>query len=420
VTVPAVAERSQPYYLRRPAVGALYNWSTVAPDVRGLPFEPPLLTLEVRLTIAGAPVTLTREVSYRNRDPANGEIRRPLLVGCAFDVALAPGQIVWPSDGPASGPRRFTVTVTNRTRGAAVAELTLAAPRGWAALPRDTLAFTHEDESQSETVTLALPATVEPGVVELRAGVSGAGGRRCEDASVVIDYPHIRPRPVVHASAAAIHVARIALPPLTRVGYVRGAADRVPEELAAVGVPVEVLSGDSLARGTLARYEAIVIGSRAYETDPALVANNGRILEYARGGGLVIVQYQQYPFVQGGFAPYPLTIARPHDRVTDEAAPVTLLDPGAPVFHVPNEIGPVDWQGWVQERGLYFAHDWDPSYTPLLELHDSGGPPLRGGLLVSHVGKGTYVYTALAFFRELPAGVTGAYRLFANLLALGK
>ena len=422
VTVPVDAERSQPYFLRRPPlpVGSLYNWSVVPPDVRGLPFEPPLLELDVWVTVAGASVTLTREVSYRYRDPADGEIRRPLLVSCAFDVALTPGLIVWPSDGPASGPRRFTVTVTNRTRGAAVAELTLATPRGWAALPGETLAFAREDESQSETVTLALPATVQPGVVQLRAGAGRAGGRRCEDASVVIDYPHIRPRPVVHSAAVEIHVARIALPALARVGYVRGAADRVPEALAAVGVPVEVLDADSLARGTLSRYDAIVIGSRAYETDPALVANNGRILEYARGGGLVIVQYQQYPFVQGGFAPYPLTIARPHDRVTDESAPVRLLDPGAPVFHVPNEIGPADWQGWVQERGLYFAHDWDPAYTPLLEMHDPGDPPLEGGLLVSHVGKGMYVYTALAFFRELPAGVTGAYRLFANLLALGK
>jgi hypothetical protein len=401
-------------------MGSLYDWSTVPPDVRGLPFEPPLLQLEVRATIAGASVTLTREVSYRYRDQADGEVRRPLLVDCAFDVALTPHLIVWPSDGPASGPRQFTATVTNRTRGAAVAELTLVAPRGWTRLPPDTLTFAHEDESKSETVTLALPVTVQAGVVHVRAGAGRPGARRCEDASVVIDYPHIRPRPVVHPSAAEIHVARIALPALVRVGYVRGAADRVPEALAAVGVPVEVLDADTIAHGSLARYDAIVIGSRAYETDPALVANNGRILEYARGGGLVIVQYQQYPFIQGGFAPYPLTLARPHDRVTDETAPVTLLDPGARVFHAPNEIGLGDWQGWVQERGLYFAHDWDPAYTPLLEMHDPGDPPLRGGLLLSHVGKGTYVYTALAFFRELPAGVTGAYRLFANLLALGK
>jgi LmbE family N-acetylglucosaminyl deacetylase len=420
VTVPADAERSQPYFLRRPplATPSLYNGSAVTPEVRGLPFEPPLLELHVRATIAGASITLTREVSYRYRDQADGEVRRPLLVDCAFDVALAPSTIVWPSSGPASAPRRFTVTVTNRTRGAAVAEVAWVAPRGWSAPPSTTLTFAYEDESKNETITLALPPTVPTGVVRFRAGAGRAGGRRCEDAAVIIDYPHIRPRAVVHPSVVEIHVARIALPVLTRVGYVRGAADRVPEALAAVGVPVEVLDADSLARGTLARYDAIVIGSRAYETDPALVANNGRILEYARGGGLVIVEYQQYPFVQGGFAPYPLTIARPHDRVTDETAPVTLLDPAAPVFHVPNEIGPADWQGWVQERGLYFAHAWDPAYTPLLEMHDPGEPPLRGGLLVSHVGKGTYVYTALAFFRELPAGVTGAYRLFANLLAL--
>jgi hypothetical protein len=398
----------------------LYNWSAVPPDVRGLPFELPLLSLNVQMTIAGVPVTLTREVSYRYRDPANGEVRRPLLVDCAFDVAITPGLIVWPSEGPASGPRRFTVMVTNRTRGATVAELTLAVPRGWAVLPPQTFAFTREDESQSGTVTLTLPPSAQPGVVQVRASAGRAGGKRCEDGSVVIDYPHIRPRPVVHPSTAEIHVARIALPALTRVGYVRGAADRVPEALAAVGLPIEILDADSLARGSLAPYDAIVIGSRAYETDPALVANNGRILEYARGGGLVIVQYQQYAFVQGGFAPYPLGIARPHDRVTDEAASVTLLDPAAPLFHTPNEIGPADWQGWVQERGLYFAHDWDPAYTPLLEMHDPGEPPLQGGLLVSHVGKGMYVYTGLAFFRELPAGVTGAYRLFANLLALGK
>jgi hypothetical protein len=185
-----------------------------------------------------------------------------------------------------------------------------------------------------------------------------------------------------------------------------------------VGVPIELLGPDTLARGDLSRYDAIVIGSRAYETDPALVAANGRLLDYARAGGLVIVQYQQYPFVSGGFAPYRLSIARPHDRVTDETAAATVLDPASPVFHVPNEIGPDDWRGWVQERGLYFAHDWDPAYTPLLEMHDPGEPPLQGGLLVSSLGTGTYVYTGLSFFRQLPAGVPGAYRLFANLLAL--
>ena len=129
------------------------------------------------------------------------------------------------------------------------------------------------------------------------------------------------------------------------------------------------------------------------------------------------MQYQQYPFIDGGFAPAKLEIARPHDRVTDETAKVTLLDPKSPIFTTPNPIGPADWDGWVQERGLYFAHAWDSAYTPLLEMADPGEPPQRGGLLVARVGKGRYVYTGLAFFRQLPAGVPGAYRLFANLLA---
>ena len=198
----------------------------------------------------------------------------------------------------------------------------------------------------------------------------------------------------------------------------RGAADRVPEALEEVGVPVVLLDADSLARGDLSRYDAVVIGSRAYETDPALVANNGRLLDYGRGGGLLVVQYQQYPFIQGGFAPYRLSITQPHDRVADETAAVTLLQPRSPVLHAPNEITADDWLGWVQERGLYFAHDWDSTYVPLLETHDPGDQPLAGGLLVAPLGRGTYVYTGLSFFRQLPVGVIGAYRLFANLLAL--
>jgi hypothetical protein len=231
-----------------------------------------------------------------------------------------------------------------------------------------------------------------------------------------VDYPHIRPMAYVREATVRVEAAPLALPRLAHIGYVRGAADLVPEALRAVGLPVTVLSADDLGRGDLSRYDVIVVGSRAYETDAALVANNARLLDYARRGGRVIVQYQQYPYINGRFAPFPLTIARPHDRVTDETAPVTLLAPDDPVFRTPNAIGPADWRGWVQERGLYFAHAWDPAYTPLLETGDAG-QRLQGGLLVAPLGRGLYVYTGLAFFRQLPAGVPGAYRLFANLLA---
>ena len=417
ITVAPDAPRSQPYFLRRPLQGALYDWSGVPADVRGLPFEPGPMQMTVRLTVAGEHLVVTREVVYRYRDQSVGEVRRPIFVTRPFDVEITPDLVVWPVDGAAAGPRHFTVTVTNRTRGAAAAQVALTPPPGWGTVPPESLSFQREDESKSLTVTLTLPSAVKPGAYQLRAAAV-AGRERSEGALAIIDYPHIRPRGVTHASTAEVRVARLTLPALARVGYVRGASDRVPEALQAVGVPIELLGADTLARGELSRYDAIVIGSRAYETDPALVAANGRILDYARAGGLVIVQYQQYPFVNGGFAPYRLSIARPHDRVTDETAAVTALDPKHPVFHVPNEIGADDWRGWVQERGLYFAHDWDTTYTPLLAMHDPGEVPLQGGLLVAPLGTGTYVYTGLSFFRQLPAGVPGAYRLFANLLAL--
>ena len=424
VTVGRDAERSQPYFLRRPLVagGGLYDWTDVPPVVRGLPFDPPPLTALVRLTIAGEPVTLTREVVYRYRDQGIGEIRRPIFVTRDFDVAIAPDEVLWPIDGVRGEPRRFTVTVTNRTRGSAAARVALTVPRGWGgpSVSVESLAFGRQDETKSVSVALAPPPGLAPGTYELRVAATGVDGRRHDGTLDIVDYPHIRPRAAARGSIARIRAARIALPAVSRVGYVRGASDRVPEALRAVGVPLELLDADSLARGDLSRYDAIVIGSRAYETDPALVANNGRVLDYARGGGLVIVQYQQYAFVDGGFAPYSLRIARPHDRVTDETAPVIALDPAHAVFRYPNEIGADDWRGWVQERGLYFAREWDSTYVPLLETHDGAGPELRGGLLVAPLGRGTYVYTGLSFFRQLPAGVPGAYRLVANLLGLGR
>jgi LmbE family N-acetylglucosaminyl deacetylase len=416
LTVARDAERTQPYFLRRPLTnrGGLYDWSTVAPDVRGLPFEPPPVMARVRLVIAGEPVTLTREVVYRYRDQGIGEIRRPLFVTRDVDVAITPDELLWPMDGGAREPRHFTVTVTNRSRAAARGvRSAVTVPTGWPPVAPESLTFTREDETKSVVVAVAPPTvdSLKPGTYELRAGTGWLE---------IIDYPHIRPRALTRPSVAKIRAARLALPALTRVGYVRGAADRVPEGLLAVGVPLELIGADSLARGDLSRYDAIVIGSRAYETEPALSANNGRLLEYARNGGLMIVQYQQYAFVDGGFAPYPLTIGRPHDRVTDESAPVTALDPTNPVVHYPNEIGPADWRGWVQERGLYFARTWDTTYVPVLETHDPGpaASELKGGLLLAPVGRGTYVYTGLSFFRQLPAGVPGAYRLFLNLLGL--
>src|SRR5438128_1790996 len=192
VTVAADAPRSQAYFLRRPLVGALYDWSGVPAAWRGLPFEPPPVQITVRLTIAGQPLTLSREVVYRYRDQGTGEVRRPLFVTRPFDVAVTPDLVVWPVDGTAGGLRHFTITVTNRTRGPAVARIALATPPGWSTLRPDSLSFEREDEAKSLSITLAPPASVRPGEYELKAAALGAGRDRSDGALALIDYPHIR------------------------------------------------------------------------------------------------------------------------------------------------------------------------------------------------------------------------------------
>jgi hypothetical protein len=415
VTVPTDAPLSEPYFLRRPRIGAMYDWSQAPPAVRGRPFAPPPLQARASLSLLGAHITLTREVTYRYDDRAKGEVRRPLDVVPALDVRLAPDVVVWPADAPSL--RSFTVTLVSHAHGPLSGTVNLEVG-GWPAQP--SLPFTLAEAGDSKVLTLELrrPSGITNASGTLRAVARTSDGRQFDEHVAMIEYPHLRPTPYLEPASARLRVAPIALPHVARIGYVRGASDRVPEALTQIGLPITLLTPADLADSDLGRFDAVIVGSRAYQTDTALVHHNARLLAYAKQGGLVIVQYQQYPFIQGDFAPYPLTIARPHDRVTDENAPVEVLVPDNPAFTTPNAIGSTDWDGWPQERGLYFAHTWDPAYTPLLEMHDPGYPPLEGGLLVARVGAGTYVYTGLSFFRALPAGVPGAYRLFLNLLAL--
>jgi LmbE family N-acetylglucosaminyl deacetylase len=415
LTVPADAPLTEPYFLQHPRVGELYDWSAAPAAVRGRPFAPPPLEGRASLTLSGAHVTLTREVTYRYDDRASGEVRRPVHVVPAVDVRLDPDVVVWPANGPAR--RRFTVTLLSHAHEAVVGDVHLEVAE-WPSHPAARFELAGPGATRSVTLELSRPAGVThfAGTVE---AVATAAGQSFATHVAMIEYPHIRPTPYLQPAAATLRVAPIVLPHLTRVGYIRGASDRVPEALEQVGVPITLLTPADLADGDLQRYDAIVVGSRAYQTDTALVHHNARLLRYADHGGLVLVQYQQYPFIRGDFAPYALTIARPHDRVTDETAPVKVLLPGHPALTTPNKIDSADWEGWPQERGLYFAHTWAKAYTPLLEMHDPGDPPLEGGLLVARLGAGTYVYTGLSFFRALPAGAPGAYRLFLNLLALG-
>lgn len=417
LTVASDAPISTPYFLADPRAGAVYRWSG-DPALRGEPFDPPLVRARFELrTPDGSTVSLDREVQHRIRDQAVGEARRPLAVVPRVDVKVTPEVAVWSTGRAEAQP--VTVTLQHAGRDSTTGWVHLDLPPGWPAVAPVPIELTRADERRSVSFSVRAPAALAPGTYTLRAYARDGDGRRYDAGQVVLSYPHLRERTYAKPSSMLVHAASLELPRARRIGYVRGASDLVPEALAAVGLRVDLLAPGDLERGELGGYDVIVIGSRAYETDPAVGENNGRLLDYVRAGGHLLVQYQQQPFFQGRFAPYPLSVAPRHDRVTDERAPVSILAPDDPVFRAPNRIGASDWDGWVQERGLYFARSWDPRYRPLIETHDPDGAPLEGGLLLASVGKGTYIYSGLAFFRQLPGGVAGAFRLFLNLLNVG-
>jgi len=414
VEIPSDEPVTQPYFLRRDLQGALYDWSRARSSERGEPFQAALMYVTVTAFVAHEHTVLRRGVTYRYNDQAVGEIRRPLQVVPPLEVRLAPGVALWANDGP---ERQFlTATLTSNVEDTLRGLVTLEASRLGSPEPV-SFAFTRRGESRSFALEIARPRDVGRDTVAVRAVARTEDGGRYEAAVTTVSYDHVDPVSFVEPARATIRFAPIALPDVDHVGYVRGASDRVPEALLRLGLDVVLLDAGQLARGDLLDFDVIVIGSRAYEVDPALVRSNDRLLDYVRAGGRLVVQYQQYQFVTGGYAPYPLTIRRPHDRITDENAPVRMLEPDHPVFRTPNRISEEDWLGWPQERGLYFAGEWDAEYTPLLEMTDAGMEPIRGGLLVADYGRGTYVYTGVSFFRAIPAGVPGAVRLFLNLLA---
>lgn len=392
--------------------GDLYDWRALASAERGRPFAAPEVVVRATLEIAGVPVELRRAVVHRRVDQARGEVRRPLRVLPAVEVKLPAAELVL----VAGSAPRLAVELAAHTAADWEGTLEITAPAGWAVQPAVPVKVPGGGVWRGELPLVAPAATERPVAV----GVVALGGRgeRFDAAFPLIEYPHIAPVVWPRPAVASVSLVDAALPRARSLAYLRGASDRIPEVLAELGVPFTLVSGADLAEGDLERFGVIVLGPRAYETEPALADANRRLLDWARAGGVLIVQYQQYGFVQAGQAPYPLPIARPHDRVTDEGAPVHLLVPEHPVFHVPNRLGPADWDGWVQERGLYFARDPAPEYRRLLAIDEPEVGALDGGLLDAPLGKGRYVYTGLAFFRQLPAGVPGAVRLFLNLLDL--
>jgi len=414
-----------PYYLARARVGDLYSWSGVDARERGLPrgreefigmrwWDP--RDSAGAWTRVGSIAPVTDKV----RDQAFGELRRPVVIVPRVSVKLNPGVAV--IRGSASGEARVVsaeVVLESGMRTSVRGNVTIEVPNGWPKPAPVAFALNGLGASAHLTIRVTVPAGVAEGQYPIRAVATEGTGQRNETGAFTVDYPHIRPRQYTRSANARIEVVELTPPLARRVAYVRGAADRVPEALAGAGLNVTILDSTALGTADLSGYDAIVIGPRAYEVDSALIRNNDRLLDYAKNGGRLVVQYQQAVYLEGSFAPFRLG---GNSRITDENAPVTMLGATptqsalAPVFRTPNAIGPEDWQGWVQERALYCPTTWGPELNSLLSMKDPGEAATSGCLLEGKVGRGSYVYTGISFFRELPAGVPGAYRLFFNLL----
>jgi hypothetical protein len=247
--------------------------------------------------------------------------------------------------------------------------------------------------------------------------VAESEGKRFTTGYTLVEYDHIRPQRLFRDATVSLSAVNLQVASGLNVAYIPGVGDNVAPMLRQLGIPLTVIEPDKLAGADLAKYTTVVVGTRAYESSAALVAANPRLLDFARAGGTLVVQYGQFEMANPGIMPYPVTIMRPGDRVTEEDAPVRVTDPASPLLTAPNRIGPRDWDGWVQERSLYMPRTHDERYRSMLSMNDTGEPPNDGAILVAPLGKGTYVYTTLALFRQLPAGVPGGARLFVNLLS---
>lgn len=413
VQVPADAPFTQPYWLATKRQGNVFDWTD--PKTKNLPFAPAFITGVVHATIGGVPVAVHRPLQYRFADSIRGEIRRDFNVVPALAVAFDQ-QLDVVSLSSLGQARRVVLRIQNQTLATGKGVARLRAPEGWKVDPAEA-AFSVS--ARGERDALVFQVTPAPGTKEglyQIAAEARIDGRSYQTAMRTVAYPHIQTHRLYDAALEQVRVLDVRVAPV-RVGYVMGSGDLVPDAIKRLGLDVTLLHEEDLSAGDLSRFDTIVVGVRASESRPDFVANNGRLLQFARDGGTLIVQYQQPDFVARHLAPFPATMA---SRVTDEEAKITMLQPQHPLFNFPNTIGEADWQSWVQERNLYAFSTFDPQYVPLLETQDPGEPPQRGGALYARLGKGHYVYTSYAWFRQLPAGVPGAYRLFANLLSLPK
>jgi LmbE family N-acetylglucosaminyl deacetylase len=437
--VPPDAPFTRPYWHRdNPETDALNMIDEER--YRTLPLPPPPLRVHVHYEIierAGrghspAPDILSR---YSKKQAPAGEIaatvfvpftdehgsrcKTPLAVAPAFSLSLEPGEQVLPvQDG-----KNVTVKVgvSSNLTGAPDGTLHLELPPGWKSEPDRLPVALAARGGKRDFSFQVVPGSLQQGRGEIRA-VLEADGKRYGEGYSLVTRDDLGAAYYYQPAVQHVSVVDVTVPKDLKLGYIMGAGDEIPTVLGQIGMNVTLIPADKLATEDLSQFQTIVLGIRAYDTQKDVIANNKRLLDFVEAGGRLVVQYNTVGFNAGAgdfnagkFTPYPATLSRA--RVSVEEAPIKILEPANEIFHYPNEITSRDFDGWVQERGLYFMSEWDPHFTPLVESHDPGEGEQKGGLLLAHYGKGTYIYTGYAFFRQLPAGVPGAVRLFVNLVS---
>jgi LmbE family N-acetylglucosaminyl deacetylase len=398
---------SQPYWLREvPGVGV---YRVAEPSLIGQPLGPPPLPVEHEFEVEGqtfvVPIAPTAMVIENGKQAQRSlEVVPPVFLGFSFEVArFAPGQ------------RRSVQVTVSSSRPGVTGELALSAPADWTVSPRSQEFQIATGSKARYTFEVTPPSQAVSASIVAQATVNG---RTYDNGRVDINYPHIGHlllQPTARLTAAAFELNIRG----RNVGYVEGAGDSVAECLTQMGYAVKPLSLTALTEEGLRGLDAVVIGVRAFNVHKDLGNRMPALFEFAKAGGNLIVQYNRPEGLKSDrFAPYDLGLSS--QRVTDEQSPVTFLLPDHPALSTPNKITRADFDGWVQERGIYFPNEWDQHFKPILAFKDPNEPPLEGGILIAPHGRGNVIYTSLAWFRELPAGVPGAYRLFANLVSLGK
>ncbi|MGA2459018.1 MAG: PIG-L family deacetylase [Terriglobales bacterium] len=412
VHVPLHAEITRPYWHRHDPERDALN-TIDEPQYQTLPLPPPPVQA---VALFGKGQTMEAVCMVRYKDASGNLAERPVAVAPAYSVGLSPSSAVFPID--LHGGTSVKSSVLDQGNGSE-AQIALRVPDGWHAdPPRETLKIAKD---QSKDVTFRVePTDLKEEHTHIFAELT-SGSRKYDEGYTVVTREDLGTFYYYQPAIQRVSIVDVKVPKDLKVGYIMGAGDDIPTVLEQLGMNVTMIPADKLASEDLSKYQTIVLGIRAYDTQKGVIDNNKRLLDFVENGERLVVQYNTLgsfgvpiDFNSGKYTPYPATLSRA--RVSVEEAPVTILDPGNPIFHSPNEITQKDFEGWVQERGLYFMSQWDSNFTPLLESHDPGESEQKGGLLVAHYGKGTYIYTGYAFFRQLPAGVPGAVRLFVNLI----